>query len=78
VKKRAAGERTEEEAPPPLEGEKNVPTPPKSRSYEDYREAGWREDDSSIWEVKVNGKWVEATVLESRLFDKRLKERGKK
>jgi hypothetical protein len=48
---------------------------PAVRSYENYREAGWDDNDNSLWEVKIDGEWVPANALETRLFNKRLNSR---
>lgn len=63
------------EAPEPAQTKSKPAEKPKSRSYEDYREWGERDDGSTIWQVKIDGEWVDANALESRLFEKRLKER---
>jgi hypothetical protein len=62
-------------APQPPAKQKNVPAKPAVRTYDDYREAGWDDNDNSLWEVKIDGKWVPANPLEAKLFNKRLNSR---
>jgi hypothetical protein len=52
--------------PPPQDAK------PAVRAYENYREAGWDDNDNSLWEVKIEGQWVPANPLEAKLFNKRL------
>lgn len=64
-----------ESAPQPPRTRKNRVEQPSARSYEDYREWDQRADGSILWHVKIDGEWVEANALESRLFDARLRQR---